>query len=453
MLKNKLENWLFYIFIFAIPISLRHIFWFEPFNFIEWTSVYIYATDVLFIMLVVFWVFNSRRIMVFNPDPGNQSRRFPQLRWDPFRYWVKDHNSSADTFLIIFVIVAGFSIWGTLDVQTAVFQWVKLIEGVVLYFYVKNYALKRFKLRHVFEAIVLGATFQSIIAIAQFMTQGGLGLKYLGESPLAPAFSGIAAFLVDGTKIIRVYGTTPHSNVLALFLFISLGTFYSIAVYQKRSWLWHVCHAVILWAFFLTFSRVIIGLWVINFLIRSFLIRFYKPFHIEFWLDSVMRRRSLKIFWVTIMVSMLFAVCYWPYVANRSVISSDDEAVQLRILYNQESLASGQNLFGLGMGNFVPWLMTQDLHLSREIYQPVHNIYLLIYSETGIIGIALFLLFLAFLLYDFYHRLGFKKLYHFSFALIIVSILIFGLFDHYLWTIQSGRLIFWLVLGFLASAT
>ena len=48
------------------------------------------------------------------------------------------------------------------------------------------------------------------------------------------------------------------------------------------------------------------------------------------------------------------------------------------------------------MGNFVPWLMTQNLHLNREVYQPVHNIYLLIYAEVGIAGIALFILFWLF---------------------------------------------------------
>ena len=358
----------------------------------------------------------------------------------------------ADWFLIAFVAVAGFSIGNAIDVQTAVFQWVKLIEGVVLYFYIKDYALKRFTLSNGFVALVLGGAFQSVIAIAQFMTQGSLGLKYLGESPLAPAMSGIAAFFVAGIKIMRAYGTTPHSNVLALYLFVALGAFYSIAIYQKRAWWWHAFHTLILWAFLLTFSRVIIGLWLVTFIVQSGLIRFYPRFRKEFWDNAEMRRRSLKIFWTTIAVGIVFVAVYWPYVLNRSVISSADETVQLRILYNHESLASGHNILGLGMGNFVPWLLTQNLHLNREVYQPVHNIYLLIYSETGVVGISLFLLFLSFLLYDFYKRLGFKKLYHFSFSLVILSVFIFGLFDHFIWTIQTGRLMFWLVLGLLAGA-
>lgn len=430
---RKLENWLFYFFLFAIPISIRHIFWFQPFNFVEWTAVYLYITDILLVALLLFWMFR-----VFSKKGKVLSIKYYGLK-------------TADWFLIGFVIVAGLSIRNALDVQTTVFQWVKLMEGVALYFYIKDYALKRFKLSHAFEALVLGGAFQAVIAIVQFVTQGSLGLKYLGESPLAPALSGIAAFYVNGIKIMRAYGTTPHSNVLALYLFIALGAFYSIAIYQKRDWWWHIFHAVILWAFLLTFSRVIIGLWLVTFIVRSILIRFYKPFHKEFWQDSEMRQRSLNIFWTTIAVGIIFVAVYWPYVVNRSSIATTDEAVQLRILYNHESIASGHNVFGLGMGNFVPWLMTQNLHINREVYQPVHNIYLLIYSETGIVGIALFILFLSFLLYDFYNRLGFKKLYHFSFGLIIITILITGLFDHFLWTIQTGRLIFFLSLGLLAG--
>ncbi len=461
---KKLENWIFYIFLFSIPISLRHIFGFEPFNFIEWTAVYISATDILLLILLGFWAFNRERAMVLNPDPGNQSRRFPQLRWDPFRYWVKDHRPFADIFLIIFVLVAGISIRNALDVQTAVFQWVKLVEGVALYFYVKDYALKRFKLAHAFEAIVAGAVFQSVIAIAQFITQGSLGLKYLGESPLASALSGIAAFFVDGVKIMRAYGTTPHSNVLALYLFVVIIVFYDSLIYHKKWW-WYIFYSVILWAFFLTFSRVIVGLWVLGFILTVCAFKLSsgrRPSEagetdgtgfMGLGLKAqAVSHNAQKIFWTTIAVAVLFVAVYWPYVVNRTVISTNDEAIQLRILYNHESLAGGQSTFGLGMGNFVPWLMTQNLHLNREVYQPVHNIYLLIYAEVGIAGIALFILFLAFLLYDFYNRLGFKKLYHFSFGLIIISVLVFGLFDHYLWTIQSGRLIFWLVLGLLASA-
>lgn len=423
MLK-PLETWLFYIFLFCIPISLRHIFHYEPFNFIEWTSVYIYATDLFLGFLLIFWA----------------------------RSGIRKTLTRADYFLLAFVAIAGISIKNAIDTQVALFQWLKLVEGTVLYFYVKNYALERFELPNAFVALVLGGAFQGIIATIQFIQQGSLGLKYIGESVLIPAMSGIAAFYVEGIKIIRAYGTTPHSNVLAIYLFVALGAFYSIAIYQKRAWWWHIFYAIILWAFLLTFSRVVIGLWLLTFLVRSFLIRFYPKFRKEFWENKMTRTRSLKIFWTTIAVGALFLACYWPYVENRIFISSNDEAVQLRVLYNNESLESGGPTFGRGIGNFVPWLMTQNLHLDRGLYQPVHNMYLLIYSEVGPIGLILFLIFLVLLIHDFYRRTRFKRLYHFSFFLILAVVLISGLFDHFFWTIQTGRLLFWLVLGLIASA-
>ncbi|HZZ99447.1 MAG TPA: O-antigen ligase family protein [Candidatus Paceibacterota bacterium] len=460
MLK-RIENWLFYIFLFSIPISTRYIFGYQPFNYIEWTAKYIYAIDVLLLILFLFWFeatvwsdYGTTQagagMVSAKADERRPSQRQKFLAGKFYGVPVIGLDWSS-IFLLAFVAVAGISIKNAMDVGTAWFRFAKLVEFVLLYFYVKNYALKRFDLSHCFTALVLGGLFQSVIAIPQFMLQSSLGLKWLGESYLAPAMSGIAAFYVNGVKIMRAYGTTPHSNVLAAYFFIALGAFYSIAIYQKRRWWWFAAHALTLWAFLLTFSRVILGIWILNFLARIFLIR-YSKFKKEFYEDPEMRRRSLKIFWTTIAVGVVFLVVYWPYVASRAALSGTDQAVQLRVYYNHESLVSAHNLFGLGMGNFVPWLMSQDQHLSSDLYQPVHNIYLLIYSETGIVGISLFLLFLVFLLYDYWKKLGFKKLYHFSFGLIVCSILIFGLFDHYLWDIQSGQMIFWLSLGLLAGA-
>lgn len=460
---KRIENWLFYIFLFAVPISLRHIFGYQPFEYVEWTATYIYATDILLGILLTFWAVRlvdrnrtgSRGILAGDsarsPEGANRRGIGPAAAGSRWTRAAKSVRWS-DVFLLAFVAVAGISIGNAINPAAAWFAWLKLIEGVLLYFYVKDYALKRFDMTAGFTAIVLGGLFQSVIAIPQFIIQSSLGLKWLGESVLSPSQTGIAAFLVNGLKVMRAYGTTPHSNVLAAYLFVALGAFYNISIYHKRRWWWYVFHAITLWAFLLTFSRVIIGIWILNFIARAILIRWYPKFHAEFWENKEMRRRSMKIFWTTLAVGAVFTAVYWPYAINRSTISTADEAVQMRVFYNHESLVSGHNLFGLGMGNFVPWLMTQNLHLSRDLYQPAHNIYLLIYSETGIVGIGLFLIFLALLLYDFYRRLGFKKLYHSSFGLIIVSVLLFGLFDHFLWTIQAGRLILWPVLALLAGA-
>ena len=174
------------------------------------------------------------------------------------------------------------------------------------------------------------------------------------------------------------------------------------------------------------------------------LIGIKSQFREKFWRDPVLKTRLVLIIAVTVLTIAVFSVFYWSEAINRVKISSEEEAVQLRIFYNKESLSS-LNWFGVGSGNFVNWLMVKEPNLPRNLYQPVHNIYLLVYSETGIFGIFVFILFLIFLIKDFIVSTKMEKLYHYSFLIMFGSFLFVGLFDHFLWTLQQGRLMFWLI--------
>ncbi|MBI3558863.1 O-antigen ligase family protein [Candidatus Gottesmanbacteria bacterium] len=73
-------------------------------------------------------------------------------------------------------------------------------------------------------------------------------------------------------------------------------------------------------------------------------------------------------------------------------------------------------------------------------FQPPHNIYVLVLSETGIIGLLGF----CFLIYKTIKR---SSLIHNSLFIILVL----GFFDHYFLTLQQGQLLFALALGLLTS--
>jgi hypothetical protein len=76
-------------------------------------------------------------------------------------------------------------------------------------------------------------------------------------------------------------------------------------------------------------------------------------------------------------------------------------------------------------------------NLQSWDYQPVHNIYLLILAELGIIGFILWLIPVLFL----------TKKSSFICSLLFIVILAISLFDHYFWTLYFGILLFWLTLG------
>ena len=418
---KKLEQFLFYFLFFAIPFQARKILYYPGWYFNEWQSVSVYATDLILLILFVFWAVDKR------------------LR--------KSFIHRYDYFLLGFLAVAAISVKNSSDFYVGIFLWLKLVEFVLLYFYLKTYAIRRFNFSGVLPVLILGGVFQAVVAVLQFLKQGDLGLRLLGESVLGPHMTGVASFFnAAGEKIIRAYGTAPHPNILAAYLLLSIFAIYFLWFYKKVRYeflLW-AGYALILFGFFFTFARTAIFVLGANFIIRGGLLALKFK-------ESFFKKKILKVLWVTGLVVVVFAILYWPEAISRIKISGDEEAVRLRSFYNRESLGGGINVFGVGLGDFTGWLMEQNPNLPRHIYQPVHNIYLLIFSEMGVAGIAMFILFLIFLIKDFVLKTRLKSFHHYSVLLVFSSFLFIGLFDHFLLTVQQGRFVFWLVLTIMAT--
>lgn len=87
---------------------------------------------------------------------------------------------------------------------------------------------------------------------------------------------------------------------------------------------------------------------------------------------------------------------------------------------------------GVGLNNFIPNLVkVSNTYLNSWELQPVHNMFLLVFSEVGIFGLIMFLSLFSNLI--------------FSFPLL--TILITGLSDHYWLTLQQNMLLFTYVLA------
>src|SRR3989344_2937203 len=427
---NKLEQYLFYLFLFSIPFQTRKILYFDEWRFNEWQSMSVYATDVLLAVLFGFWVYNFYKKLIYDLRFTIYGKNLKTLILNT-KYLIRNPNF----YLLAFLVISAISIKNSDNYLISWYQWFKLAEFVCFYWYLANYAFKKFGLFNSFLAIFISGIFQAVVAIIQFLRQSSLGLKYLGESVINNDFSGVASFYISDTeKIIRAYGTTPHPNVLAVFLLLSLFAFYFIFLNNKYSrntrCLLLTAYAFILFGFFLTFSRVIILAWGIVF--WGGIMIYHKKY----------RQEVKKVFLVTLAVASLFAIIFWPEILSRLTIGGDDQAIELRSFYAKEALKTNINFFGIGFGNFMSWLIKENPFLSAYAYQPVHNIYLLIYAETGLLGVSAFLLFLFFLIKN-----SIKKISQSSFALhsllFALCLLFIGFFDHMFWTLQSGRLIFW----------
>jgi O-antigen ligase len=142
-----------------------------------------------------------------------------------------------------------------------------------------------------------------------------------------------------------------------------------------------------------------------------------------------------------------------------TLLSTDEMSFTRRIDLFQSAftLLSHSPLWGVGFGNF---LVAQSLFhslTSRDIFsflQPVHSIFLLLLSETGVVGLLFFLYFLLIIvkqrILPLRHKKTLVEVYWLKLCLVILLVSI-GCIDHYFLTLQQGQLLFAVIIGILIS--
>jgi len=436
---KKLKTLFLYTIVFILPFNVRHIFNFANIQFIdgfrEHLIISLHIFDLLFIPLLIISVWEYRKNIFTKINLLNLFKR-------PLIYF------------IIFIIILPF-INNSFSLGITWYRILKLLELIAL-FVIFREMLKQYTVLTYFKfTLFTGGVIQSILAIFQFATQKSIGLTWLGESILAPNILGVAKFSFNGEKFIRAYGTFPHPNVLGIFLLFALSAGLSLMLTKKhllRNLRWHYRFAffgelfLIYIGLLLTYSRSIILLTIIISLIfaytqRDFINRNYKlickRLHIPFFMQT-----SLAII---IVFTTMFA-SYNLLAPRLCLHCPGDESLSLRQSYQTTaiSIISKNVLFGVGLGNFIP--------ISKKIYseidawnlQPVHNLYLLIASELGLIGLSLFLVIIFFYAAK---NLRLRFLAKYPLDLFFAIVLLAGFFDHYFWTLQQGQLIFWISLA------
>lgn len=293
----------------------------------------------------------------------------------------------------------------------------------------------------VFAILGTSALLESILAISQFVNQGSLNgvFYYFGERSYTASSLGIAVMDTASGLLVRPYATFPHPNVLAYFLFIS-SAFTSVLLFQqtntKRKIGIFTALGIIQITLLLTFSRVLI---VCN---AAFLL--FMLLHM-----SGLKKKRLAYFAAAALVLLftayllMFSLRFLNFSNILPDILSRNELTPIAL--------SAVNAFPLGLGlhNFYYYQAGIQTQFSSVYLQPVHNIFLLLLAESGIICTLLFVYFLGLTLVKLYARAQKDKrltLNKVLLALLLVSITV-GMFDHYLLTIQQGQLLFTILLG------
>jgi hypothetical protein len=266
-------------------------------------------------------------------------------------------------------------------------------------------------LKYLLPISAVSVLIQGIIAFFQFQGGTSLGLFPLGESKVVSGMIGSSFLELGDALYLRGYGTFPHPNVFGGWLIfnILLGWFL-FDKYKKRKILPIILMFISSVVLILTFSRVsflVCAIIWFSFIIKNF-VKWEKVKHFSF--VSLVSERVLNLF-------------------NSGDNGWDDRVGLMKSSFN---ILKDNILTGVGLGEFVSNMADSVPRNSSGvlILQPVHNIFLLLISEVGLIGFSLF----SALLYFFFQN---RK---WSLRLItsLVSIFIIGMFDHYLISLPQG---------------
>jgi hypothetical protein len=281
---------------------------------------------------------------------------------------------------------------------------------------------------------------QVVIGIWQVVSQStvftmSLDLDWPGN--IIPSMSGASVVqLVDGVRWLRAYGTFPHPNILGgwnLALLASLLTL--ILLPQKRRLPALILFGAGLILLVLTFSR---SAWLG--LVATTGILFVRRKRLD--------RKSLHLISATgvLCIALVFIplrqMFFTRLFGTQIQTEQASNFTRFWLVQRTGELIRQRPILGVGVGSY-------SLALSGHVpdfydIEPVHNIPLLVWSELGLGGlVAVSGLVLTIAIRSFKIR----RPQAIVFSAALAGLFVVSLFDHYLWTLAPGRMLFAAMLG------
>lgn len=424
-LKASLTNNLLLFLVFLLPLQTRYIASRAPLGTgtSEYGTISIYAVELLLWLCFAVFIFSGRL-------------RFMHIKAD----------GKLAVIILAFVTYAIFGIFENPSPVRGFFVWLRLAEAAALFTLIAWGGVKN---KWLIYSFIAGAAVQAVLGIVQFSVQGISPSTLFGIATHDPAFLGDAVVETTTGRWLRAYGSLPHPNILGGYLVTALLLLFTLAIWKKR-----IAKAettmvfgilLLSAALFFTFSR---GAWIafgvggLVLIWNAFLRNNDERFH-----------RAIRFGLPAAALWLVLGLAFVPLLQTRfsGLVAPQGEAVRLEKISINERLSEYEDAFsllpnyflsGTGIGAYAKRVEEMRPGLPGYAYQPVHNFFLILALELGIPAFLIFismLLMLAFLLYKGGRWIAFPP---------YIALFTLGFFDHYLWSLEAGTMLFWAVLGF-----
>lgn len=413
MNKSKIAQFFLYLWLLIWPWQTKLILRSADSPYLE---ISFFLSLGLLLVPIIIWSYS-----IFESDYWRFKKGMTNPKW-----WVG---------LIIFELVTFASIFWADDKLLALYRYLILVYGILLFYIIKNSELVKIKL--VVRYFLIGLIPSALLAIWQFFTQSTIATKYLGLAYHSASVLGDAVIESGGSRYLRAYGSFDHPNILGglMVLGILLVLYFSLQKEIKRNerLFYLITLAIFYLALLVSFSR---AAWL-GFIVSAPFILFYA------WRRGRFQKKLIGLFiFLTLGISLAFVVPNINLFLARAQTDNrlEMKSVSERELYLEQAktIIKQQPILGTGASNYILDVQKNIPKQPTWYYQPVHNYWLLIWAELGIFGLVGVIIFWFSLF-----RISLKK----NLWLFILTLFVFSLLDHWLWTQTLGILVFFVIMG------
>ena len=428
-----------YLLAFLLPLGTRWIIKAGPTEYLTYS---LYGTDILLILLLMLFIF------VIASDRRERSNLgFVAIDRGLLRRCAPRNDRVVWLLIVGLGLVLLVSIFFAIDKGLALYKFGWLVLGAGLFWLVSQAAYSRVKL---VGSLLVGLGFQAGLGIWQFLAQATFANKWLGlalhrASDLGTSVVETVGADGVGERWLRAYGGLDHPNMLGGIL--AVGALLLMSEYKKIPksfkiifWFLSVIFSA---GLFFSFSRAAWLALAVG-LAAGLLAAIIKK-------DLRAQRNLLE----TILVSgLIFFILFFQfpnlvmtrlYSGERLEIKSKSE--RLESIKNSWPIIKNNWASGVGVGNYTLALPLQRPGEQPYFYQPVHNVFVLAFSEIGIFGLLFFILIIIFPFVRLLRRREYAASRNDSKLAILVALIVVMSLDHWLWSLHFGMLFFWLAIG------
>lgn len=281
----------------------------------------------------------------------------------------------------VFYMVAGVtSLFNALHYELVFFEQFRIATLIMILILTMNFG----KIRHLKVFLIflmVGMCFEGALACIQYTTNKTIGLALFGEEQLVKQDIG---FLFS-----RATGTIGHPNILAYYFEILLPLTFAMFLGTQNRWTRLFCFVALMMGLAGILTTLSRGAWItlpLSFTMVFLVLYGKRLFHINTALYLVLAG-------IVAVIGLVFA---YPTIEKR-LTHDDYKSAAMRMPLNRAafSIIKQFPVVGIGMNNFVEVFSKYDTTGKSRILRggknPVHNLYLLVWTEVGLFGFLAFL--------------------------------------------------------------